>query len=47
MNNRPLCALSDSHCHLDFLTPNKILLLESNNVHIDPEPNNNQYLRRL
>ena len=46
MNNRTLCALSDSHHDLDVLTPNKVLLLESNDVHIDPEPNNNQYLRR-
>ena len=34
MNNRPLCALSDSHHDLDVLTPNKILLLESNDVHV-------------
>ena len=46
MNNQPLCALSDSHHDLDVLTPNKILLLESNDVHVDPEPNNSQYLRR-
>ena len=46
VNNRPLCALSDSHHDLDVLTPNKILLLESNDVHVDPTPNNNQYLRR-
>ena len=46
VNNRPLCALSDRHHDLDVLTPNKILLLESNDVHVDPEPNNNQYLRR-
>ena len=45
-NNRPLCAFSDSHHDLDVLTPNKILLLKSNDVHVDPEPNNNQYLRR-
>ena len=46
MNNRPLCALSYSHHDLDGLTPNKILPLESNDIHIDPEPSNNQYLRR-
>ena len=46
VNNRPLCAFSDSHHDLYVLTPNKILLLESNDVYVDPEPNNNQYLRR-
>ena len=47
MNIRPLYALSDSHHDLDVLTRNKILLLENNDVHNDPEPNNNnKYLRR-
>ena len=45
MNNPPLCALSNSHHDLDVLTWNIFLLPESNNVHIDPEQNNNQYLR--
>ena len=36
MDNRPLRALSDSYQNLDVLTPNKILLLESSDVHIDP-----------
>ena len=46
MNNQLLCALSDSHHDSDVLKPNKILLLESNDFHVDPQPNNNQYSRR-
>ena len=46
MNNRPSRALSDGHHDLDVLTRNKILLLKSKDVHIDPVSNNNQCLRR-
>ena len=31
---------------MDVLTWNELLLLESSDVHINPEPNNNQYLRQ-
>ena len=42
VNNRTLYALSDSHHDIDVLTRNKILLLKSNDVHVNPEPINNQ-----
>ena len=46
VNDRTLYALSDCHHEIDVLTRNKILLLESNDFHVNPEPNKNQYLRR-
>ena len=46
INNRPLCAISDSHRDLDVLTPNKILLLRNNDLDINTGPQANKCLRQ-